>query len=778
MSRRSLRHPLGGGHFYPKPGGGRSRPKHRSKVRQPRIRPRRNVSVSALVASPEDQPSRPTLRLQIVGAIVLVLFVVMVLRLWSLQVIDGKSYAAAVDANQVRTVQVAPPRGLIVDRNDTILAGNKVETEIVLSRAEATQHPAAIGKVATLVTETPKQIQAALTDQQYSPYEPVPVLEDAPKTKVQYLDTHSTQFPGVSVQQVTERQYPQGSANVTSTEATLATHILGYLGAITAPFLKDHPNEGYTQSTQIGKAGIEYQYQQYLRGVPGKQELEVNAAGTVVGTLKETAPTQGDAVVLNITAGLQRAVQQALAGDIASDKQIRDPTTGLLPAATSGAIVVMNAETGAILALASYPTYDLNTWVGGISTAAFSALMAGCQGSSGACPLNDEAIQGLYAPGSTFKLATATAGLQTGLISPNSQIKDTGTFKVKGTTCTKGGPGCTFKDDTQGDTGTMNVAQALTRSDDYFFYTLGDRFYTTSAKYGPTPIQTAANAYGLGELTDIDLPGETQGRIDSAAEVKKLHQANPTAFPNTTWYIGNNVEMAFGQGGTVVTPIEEAQAYATFADHGVKMQPQVAHAVVSPQGKVIKTVAPKQMGKVTLSPANYQAMLTGFMGVVWTKTRGTAYTAFKDNAHFTEAQFPIAGKTGTADVSTGEPDAWFVGFGPTNTTHQYVVAALVHHGGYGAAAAAPAVANIYNYLYANPITTTVKLPTAAEQPSTTAPPTQPALGTPTTTTTTTIPGSTTTTAPGTTTSTSTSTSTSTTPPRTGTSTKTATPPGG
>ena len=279
--------------------------------------------------------------------------------------------------------------------------------------------------------------------------------------------------------------------------------------------MKAHPNQGYTQSTQVGKAGIEYQYEPYLRGVPGKQQLEVDASGDVVGTLKQTAATQGDTVVLNITAGLQAEAQVALASDMAADKKTRDTSTGKLPAATNGAVVVLDAETGAVLALASNPTYSLDTWVGGISTAAYQNLSAGCQGSSGACPLNDYAIQGLYTPGSTFKLATATAALQTGLITPNTTVQDTGTFTIKTTTCKTGGPGCSFKDNTAAEAGTVTVTSALAKSDDYFFYTMGYRFYKTAAHYGPTPIQDTANSYGFGELTTVDLPDEAQGRVDS-----------------------------------------------------------------------------------------------------------------------------------------------------------------------------------------------------------------------------------------------------------------------
>jgi len=720
------------------------------------MRPRRSVNVAALVASPEEVPSRPRLRMTIVGAIVLVLFAVMALRLWSLQVIQRRQFAAAVNANVLRAETVPAPRGLIVDRRDTVLAGNKVENEIVLNRAETQSDPAIVGKVAALAGTPPSTVQAALNDQQYSPYEPVPVLQNASAATVQYLDAHQSQFPGVSVQQVTVRDYPQGG--------TTATQVLGYAGPITATELKAHKNQGYAQSSQIGKAGVEAEAEKLLRGKVGRDTVEVTPGGAVVGTVHRSRPVQGDTVVLNITAGLQREVQGALATDIANDRT--HVTFGIHPAATNGAAVVLNAQTGAVLALTSYPSYSLTEWVGGISTANFDALRAGCNAATGGCPLNDNAIQGLYTPGSTFKLSTATAALQDGLIGTTTTIDDTGVYDVRQhgyPTCTSG---CTFHDATNADGGIVTVRLALTESDDFFFYTMGLQFWLDKARFGQTAIQNVAHAYGFGVPTGIDLPDESSGRVDSLPVHQQLHKATPTGYPNGSWYPGTNIEMAFGQGGTVVTPIEEAQAYATFADHGVKHQPQVIGSVVAPSGKVVKTVQPEVTGHVAMSAWNYQAMLQGFVGVTHTP-KGTAYGTFQQYSHV-PSTYVIAGKTGTATVGTSHvraPNAWFVGFGPVNGPTQYVVAVAVAQGGYGAVAAAPAVANIFNYLYTNPPPASLALPTPASQPSLSPAPSNPPAGTPpptTTTTTTTAPSTTTTTAPSTTTTTAPSTTTTTT----------------
>lgn len=692
----------------------------RGKVHHPRFRRRKGVNVAALVAPPEEQPSRPLLRLQIMGMIVAMLFGVMILRLWTLQVLHTRTYAAAVVANGVRVVSLPAPRGQIVDRNGTVLVGNKVTQQIVLSRVQAIQHPSVIGQVAALVNETPAQVEASLKNPRYSPFQPVPVLTDAPVSTIEFLQEHQSLYPGVSVESVTQRYYPQGG--------TTATHVLGYVGPINGSELAAHKNQGYSVASQIGKTGIEAQYEQYLRGTPGAQEVEVNAQGQVVGTLKKTPAVPGNTVVLHIDTNLQKVVQTALSNDMAVDRKTIDPTNGKYPAANTGAAIVMNVNTGAVLAMASSPTYNLNQWIGGISVANYAAIQA--KGAE-----NNYAIDGLYTPGSSFKLATATAALQHNIIGPYQYFNDPGTFTVPNCTGM-----CTFHDASPSDAGMIQMPLALAESDDDYFYNLGFQFWIQRSTQGLQPIQDTAAQYGIGKLTGIDLPGEVAGRVDSPALRQLLHKLNPTAFPNSGWYVGDNMEMAFGQGETVVTPIEMADAYATFANGGTRYQPQVAAAVVSPTGKLVKRFAPKVLGHVSLPPTDYQAMLQGFEGTV-ANPRGTAYGTFLQDAHFSLSQFKIAGKTGTADTTSGallQPDAWFVAFGPIPNP-EYVVLVVVGQGGYGDAAAAPAAMNIFNYLVTNPIPQGVHLPTASNPPSNTPPPSNPPAGTAPATTTTTSP---------------------------------------
>jgi penicillin-binding protein 2 len=682
------------------------------------MRPRKSVNpVAAIVGSPEEEESRPNLRLRIVGIVVLILFGVLVLRLWTLQVVQGKTYAAAVTRNQVRVVSIPAPRGDIVDRNATVLVSNTPQEEILLSRAEAAQNPQIVGMVAALVGQTPKQVQASINNNQYSPYEPVPVANGVSASTVQFLQTHQSEYPGVSVETVAQRTYPQGG--------TTGTQILGYVGDITGSYLAAHPNQGYSQGSQIGVSGIEAAYEPYLRGVAGRQALSVDAQGNVVGTLNTTAPQLGDTVVLNIDTGLQKWVEQSLQQQIMTDRHTFDGIDQRYPSAPTGAALVMNPQNGQVLALASYPSYDLNQWVGGISSANFTALQA-----SGA--ENDYAIGGLYTPGSTFKLVTATAALQDGIWTPGQYFDDTGSFKIPG--CPAPGvtstQGCVLRDNPGDGTGEFNISGALTVSSDSFFYNLGDLFYNARGSLGDTAIQNQANAYGEGTITGIDLPGEAQGRVDSQATRQKLHQEAPGAFPNTSWYTGDNIEMAFGQGATVLTPIEQAVTYATFANGGTRYAPQLASEIVDPlTGKVTKKLAPQVTGHVAISPTNYSAILQGLEGVI-ANPSGTAYGAFTG---FPSA-WNLAGKTGTAsNQANQEPNSWFVAFGP-NPNPQYLVLAVIGQGGYGASAAAPLVRTIFDYIAANQpqISSPVKTPTPSNPPSNTVP----------TTTTTTRPGTT------------------------------------
>ena len=679
----------------------------RRSPRQPRIRSRRrSVSIADLVPSPDETDARPDFRLVALGGFFAILFGFLVLRLFTLQIVDAQSIKAAATATQIRVVPLEAPRGEITDRSATILVGNQVSQEIVLSRLEASQHPAVVGQVAALTNQTPAQVQAILNNAKYDPYQPAPIQTNASAATIQFLQEHPEQFPGVSVQEATSRTYPQGG--------TSGTHVLGYVGAISPTQLTENKGKGYSQASAYGQSGIEQFYQSPLRGTNGSQSLEVNAQGQVAGVVSQTNPIPGDTVVLNLDLGLQQTLQTALEQQILADRQSVDKRSGKVPPAPNGAAIVMDPRSGAILAMASYPTYDLAQFVGGITQANLNGILG-----SGA--LNNYAISGLYTPGSTFKMITATAALQNGLIGAGQYVNDTGTFTVP--SCIAGGAGCVFVDDEAGGVGEVNITGALTASSDYYFYNLGYLFAAQTTKYGKQPIQDVAAQYGLGQASGIDLLGGSVGRVDSAIERQKLHASAPKAFPNTTWYQGDNIEMAFGQGATAVTPLEMAIAYSTFLNGGTRYAPEVAAGLVSSSGELIRQYPPRVTGHVALTPAISDPILQGLLGVVQSPN-GTAYETFKQYAHFNEATFSVGGKTGTASNSPGqEPNSWFVGFGP-NPNPQYVIVCVIDQGGYGASAAAPVVAQTFNWLATNPVGP-VKFPTASSPATTTSPTTNP-----------------------------------------------------
>ncbi|MHB1710919.1 MAG: penicillin-binding protein 2 [Acidimicrobiales bacterium] len=718
---RSFRHPFRGPRRYLRP-----HHEHRRAIaterrtRQPRIARNRH-SLKGLLDAPSSAGSRPILRLQITGVVVFALFAVLGLRLWTLQVIQAPQYAKAVVANRVRAVPIAPPRGLILARNGVPLVTNTMNIQITLSRVTAQQHPGVIGRLAALIGETTKQVKLALADPQYSPYRPVPILANAPAVDLNYIREHPAEFHGVSSTIQNQRTYPQG---------TVAAHLLGHEGQITQAQLKAMKGQGYQPGSQIGQSGVESSFQQWLRGTPGTQRLEVDAQGQVVGSLGQTSPKPGDNVVLTLDLGLQKLVDQALPAEIAklhSQGQV----------APSGAAIVLDPNNGHVLAMASYPTFNPSVWVGGISNANYQALVSTANHE----PALNRVIDGAYTPGSTFKLATATAALQTGLITGNTPYHDTGTFAIPN--CV--GTGCILHNAGGEALGTITLPMAIAASDDSFFYNLGYQFWTQRAHYGATPIQKTAAQYSMGQLTGIDIPGEAPGQVDGPALRRQQHKLYPKAYPYSGWYVGDNLQLAFGQGETALTPIELATAYATFANGGTRYAPQVAAGIVSPSGKVVKTFAPKVMGHVSLPPSIRNAMLQGFV-METTNPLGTGYPPFLG---FPFSKFPIAGKTGTGSVHTAngtkQPNGLYCGFAPAYAP-AYVACVVIPQAGYGDTSAAPVVRKIWDYLMVHPpapvrlsAPATASAPTGSSAPAGSA---LPPAGTGSTTTTT---GSTTTT---------------------------------
>jgi penicillin-binding protein 2 len=643
------------------------------------------VGIRDLVASPDEVQARPELRWRLIGGFFVLLFLVLIGRLFMLQVLESKSSVLTVARNAERVTNIPATRGDILDRQGHPLVTNITTVEIRLSRAEAALYPPIKGTLASLTGVSVGQINSDLLNLQYNQYQPAPIMTDASPSIVEFIKLHPSEFPGVSVLNVATRSYPNGGS--------VGAQVLGYVGPITGDEIAANPHAGYQPDSVIGKTGIESFYEQFLRGRDGTSTLEVGASGQILGSVHTTQPKVGDSVVLNIDTPLQKALDGYLANDILKVRNSVDPVSHVHPAAINGAAIVMNVNNGQVLAMSSYPSYNLDSFVNGLSESTFKQLEA-------EDAFNNYAIQGLYTPGSTFKMISATAELQTGIMPWDKYINDTGTYRVPG--CYKGAHGCVFHDNDNEAAGEVDLPMALTVSSDYYFYNLGYLFWSQTGRYGLTPIQNVGAEYGLDTNTNIDLPDEVAGRVDSPAVLKTLHEESPANFPNYQWYTGDNIEMAFGQGATAVTPIELANAYATFANGGTRYSPEVAAAVINAHGKIVERYEPRVLGHVSLPPAIRNPILAGLTGVVEDPS-GTAYDAFHANVKFSLAAYPIAGKTGTASVVKGqEPTSWFVGFGPT-THPQYVVLCVVAQGGYGADAAAPVVAQAFNYLVAHPV---------------------------------------------------------------------------
>lgn len=617
-------------------------------------------------------------RTRILGLVAVGLFVALFARLYALQVLQSPIYKSQASANQLREVTVSAPRGLILDRSQNVLVGNQVVQEVALVYRSAILHPAVIGRLAKLLGMTKAQVNAALGSSQYSAYQPTPIKLGISVGTAIYIEEHQSQFPGVSIQEGTQRVYTSGD---------MASQVLGYVGQISASQLAALKSQGYQPGDQIGEAGVEASYEKYLRGRPGVQKLAVNSSGDVVGVLGEKKPVPGGNLQLTLDSELQKQAETDLANQIYSIAHSPN-SFAINPSKLAGAVVVENPNDGTIYAMASYPTYNPAEWVGGISTANYQTLTSPTSND----PLLNRAISGVYTPGSTFKLATATAALKTGLISPYTYIHDSGVFQIPN--CI--GSHCSLHNSGYESLGNINIITALAQSDDVFFYNLGYDFYINQTQFGATPIQDAARSYGWGTYSGINLPGEAKGLVDSPQVRKLLHRLYPSAYPYSSWYTADQLEMAFGQGETLISPLQMVNAYATFANGGTRYVPRIAEGIVNSQGKLVKYFPPKVAAHVPLSPLDHSAMVQGFEGAV---AYGTAGGTF---AGFPLSTYPLAGKTGTASVVGQAPNAWFVAYGPVPSP-KYVIAAVVSGGGFGATGAAPLVRNLFQYLLTHPM---------------------------------------------------------------------------
>jgi penicillin-binding protein 2 len=620
----------------------------------------------------------PRLRLGIVGVVVLSLFAALLARAYYLQVLAAPEYKLLARSNTVRTVYEPAPRGQIKDRNGVVLVGNRASNVVAVDRAivpDATQQKRLLERLSEVLRVAPDVLEQRLHSSTASPYTPVPVADDVDERAMIELRERQDEFVGVVARQVAVRDYPFGD---------LAAHVLGYVGEIFENEMKAHPNE-YRLGDSIGKSGVEESYEKQLRGTPGVLKIEVDAAGKPVRVVSHKPPVQGSDLILSIDVGLQQVAEQSLReGLAAAHRQVFQDDKKLLKA-DAGAAVVLDTKEGTVLAMASWPTFDLPAVADGVSQQEYETFFQ-----SKLAPFTNRAISGHYAPGSTWKLVTADAALRSGLITPNYTIDDNGIFISED--CPEDRPECRRRNAGTKAWGPVDVRRALAVSSDVFFYKLGDRFWTEwkrNKKYGETAIQDVGRLLGFGEATGVPLAGESPGRVPTRELRAQLHDKNPVGFPTREWYQGDNVSLAIGQGELDVTPIQVANAYGTYANGGTRFDPNLVLRVEKQDGTLISAIPPRKT-QVELPPVVRSTILQGLTGVLTDKD-GTAKNAF---AGFPLDRFSIAGKTGTAQRPPKQDDAWFVGIGPMRDP-QYSVAVLMEQSGFGAQSAAPVAKRIF-----------------------------------------------------------------------------------
>jgi penicillin-binding protein 2 len=634
-------------------------------------------------------------RLGVVGVIVLALFSALLARLWFLQVADSQGFAAQTERNRVRTLKDPPVRGSIIDDKGNPIVQNTLVDEITVKRGltpEQTDITATnLGRV---LLRSKKSVLDALDSPLFSPYEPVVVAKQVDYTSLVYIEEHPELFPGVEATRRTTRDYVYND---------LGAHLIGYVAAINKNELKLRKDEGYGQSDQIGKQGVEQLFETELRGVPRTRKLEVDSRGRFVQVLSDTPAQAGHDVQLTLDAGVQKIAEESLNEGMQGARSLHSTTgNGGLLKADAGAVVVLNANDGSVVALASAPSYPVSQFTNGIPANAFSRLTD----PSANFPLIDRATQGQYAPGSTFKPFTAIAALGSGNITPDFSYDDKGFIDL--------GNGQKLYNAQHAAHGFVNVQRALTVSSDVFFFNLGFRLWyphqnekeSTDPKSPLYVIQQTAREFGFGEPTGIGLPDEAKGRVPDLNFKLLFNKNNPDPGAKV-WLPGDNANLAVGQGDLLVTPLQLATAYAAFANGGTLYQPRVASKIlensgVAGAGKVVRDLPSQPVAKIKIPDDTHKTILAGLEGAVC-DPEGTAYAAFQGYQCGS-----VAGKTGTAQTSNNQQDnALFCGFSPADPPApdsgqpQYVVCAVVEHGGFGGSVAAPIARRIFDYLGGN-----------------------------------------------------------------------------
>ena len=626
-----------------------------------------------------EMPAQLQLRVAVLGGIALAMFLIVFLRLWYLQVLSGDNYLAEAQNNQVREVRVQAPRGVVKDRDGEDLVTNRTALEL---QVKADELPESIEdrrrlfeRLAELTRKSPAEIRKTIRQQTKElPSSPATVQRDVPYSTVYYVRENQERFPAVSIERVYVRQYPQGD---------LAAHLLGYVREVSPEQLSEPRFETLEPGDYVGQDGVEAAYDALLRGVNGATRVQVDASGAPTGgRLTERDPRQGNDLVLSLDADVQAAAQSAIG------------SYGY------GGFVAMNVNNGELLALGSAPSYDPSVLAKPVLPKQLAYSIFGdpkdTESLTGA-PAVNRATQSAYPTGSIFKPITALAALASGELTTSEIINDSGSYDP--------GDGNILKNAGDAVNGPIDLQDALRVSSDVFFYILGGRTNVNSGDGGP--IQEWARLLGLDEPTGIDVGNEGASLVpdpDWRAELYARSQepespAGEEVVPEDVfeyggtdreWSVGDNINLAIGQGDLQANPLQMAVAYAAIGNGGTIVRPHVGLRVEDPAGRTIQEIDPAPRSEVEIDPRWQQTIMEGLHDAAMAPG-GTSYPVF--------GGYPveIAGKTGTAERPPNGDQAWYVALAPYSDP-KYVVAVTIEQGGFGADSAAPATLQILNEL--------------------------------------------------------------------------------
>ena len=585
------------------------------------------------VANQSENLRRIQRRLIVLRLSVVVVLSILLIRVWYIQIVKGEEYAVLSEQNRVRMVYLKPPRGLIYDRHHNLLANNIPSFNLYVVLSDVDDRQRLREDLSELIGVSVDDVRVAM-EKHHTPRLPLKLKEGLTLKEAAAIESSLAQLPGVVIQAETERSYPQG---------TVAAHIIGYVGEVSAKGLKEEQFQNLVPGSAVGKYGVELEYDRIVRGRVGQKTIEVDARGHEQRAIQIQEPIPGDDLYLTIDLPLQR-----LAEDLLGD--------------SAGVVVALDPRNGDVLVLASHPTFDPNTLARGLTVPQWNQIRHDPKK-----PMTNRATQGQYPPGSVFKLVVAAAGLESGSISRSTPVDCRGQFTIGDRV---------FKDWKKGGHGLVTLHEGLVHSCDIYFYTLGQQL-------GIDQIAHYAVQLGLGHRTGIDLPAENSGIVPSR-EWKERALGKP-------WYPGETISVAIGQGFVTVTPLQMATLIGTIANNGVQYKPRVVRQLKKRQDGTLVDIAPSRSETVQLQQETLTALHEALRDVVVSGTGRRAQSR----------GITISGKTGTAQVVSldnveSEDDvphalrdhAWFVAYAPSDDP-KIAVSVIVEHMGHGGAIAAP-----------------------------------------------------------------------------------------